>query len=86
METFSAIKRDYGQRVLSAITEEVQPYMDPVKGRSCPKCANQMLVARLPTREASGGRAWWRGQRVDVCVVCDAVWIDDGEMLYSQPS
>lgn len=79
--SFTSVNRRFGSILLSYIAEQTHSYMDPVLGRGCPFCGQRMCVAQLPIRETDGGRQGWRGERVDVCIVCETVWADGGEMI-----
>ncbi len=48
---------------------------EPQRGRACPQCREAMTVVR-DLEDAVP----WRLERLDVCLVCDTVWADDGEL------
>lgn len=45
------------------------------RGRACPQCRDAMTVIR-DTEDAVP----WRLERLDVCLACDTVWADAGEL------
>ena len=56
------------------------PMEFPTYGRNCPGCSERFAIVKAPTAARDGGRYVWAGTRIDVCIPCQWVWLDDGEL------
>ncbi len=72
------VERDGWHDLVRYLRYEAAPISDPVKGRPCMECGERMSVVHGPGSQ-DGGVPQWTHERIDVCCVCDKLWLDPAE-------
>ena len=82
---FSQLSKYHHERLTAYLTSHALPMEFPMKGRLCPGCHEPFAVVNAPRSEDDEGRASWARTRVDVCLLCQWVWLDPGELREVSP-
>jgi hypothetical protein len=77
---FSRLSSHHHERLTAYLTSHALPMEYPMKGRLCPGCRESFAVVNAPRNPENEGRSEWARTRVDVCLLCQWVWLDPGEL------
>ena len=83
---FSRLSKYHHERLTAYLTSHALPMEFPAKGRICPGCREPFAVVNAPRDPDNEGRSEWARTRVDVCLLCQWVWLDPGELQEVRPS
>jgi hypothetical protein len=82
---FSQLSKFHHERLTAYLTAHALPMEFPKEGRLCPGCHEAFAVVNAPRDPDYEGRSSWARTRVDVCLLCQWVWLDPGELKEVSP-